>query len=44
MLNQKLYLLGTFAVSMSSSVFTWMMTENYWHNKIRFSSDNRMRP
>ncbi len=36
MVRNYLFYLGSFAAATSSSVLTWMLTENYWYNKIHF--------
>ncbi len=33
-----LFYLGSFAAATSSSVLTWMLTENYWYNKVNFDN------
>ena len=33
MSNKYTFYLGVVAVSVSSSIFTWIATENYWYNK-----------
>ncbi len=33
-MNQRyLFYLGSFTAATSSSVLTWMLTDNYWYNK-----------
>ncbi len=38
-MNKYTFYLGAFAASVSSSVFTWIATENYWYNKKHFEKD-----
>ena len=37
MLNKYTFYLGAISASISSSVLTWMLTENYWYNKTNFN-------
>ncbi len=41
MSQRYLFYLGSFAAATSSSVLTWMLTENYWYNKVHFDQKNK---